>query len=213
MYAQQKDSSAVASYLISLRLAQAISVASGGAVFSRLPRLARLWSRREDAAFAKEAALGVGLTLWACAIPLAGLAWLGPWFLRSGLHSSVPFVADRTWSLLALSVFCDRYGSAHLALEGAGNRVRWHISASVCGLRFVVVGLAGFPLIGVDALPLGMLMGAGGFLTWFGRIGSRRCPGVSWPAFDLATAAAPTIVLLGTLALRWWWAAREFLAR
>lgn len=213
LYAQQKDSSAVASYLISLRLAQAISVVSGGAVYSRLPRLAGLWSRREDAAFAKEAGRGVGLCLWASAIPLAGLAWLGPWFLRSGLQSPVPFVAERTWMLLALAVFCDRYGSAHLALEGAGNRVRWHISASVCALIFVTVGLAGFPFLGVDALPLGMLLGAGGFLTWFGRIGSRKCPGISWPAFDWGTAAAPAAVLLGALALRGGCTAHHFLPR
>lgn len=203
IYAQQRDSLAVASYLIALRLAQTIGVAAGAPVFSRVPRLARLWATADQPAFRREARRGISVALWSAAIPLAVLGWAGPWFLQSVLHSAIAFPTDRTWSLLAFAVFWDRYGAAHLTFETAANRVRSHISASVSGAIFVVIAFALYPVIGVDALPLGMLAASGGFLAWFARRLSGRGLGLPWPAFDLRTTAGPAVFLLGTFLLRW----------
>ena len=204
IFAQQRNSAAVASYLIGLRLVQTIGIVAGGAITGRLPRLSVLWAQGNQRAFEAEARRGTALALWACALPLGALAWLGPWFLKSGLHSAVPFVARSTWTLLALGTFFERYGASHLALETSGNRVRWHISSAVCAAIFGVVAAAMFPVLGVDALPLGVLVGSVGFLAWFGRWGSAESLGLRWPDFDLKTAAVPAAVLGGSLAARWW---------
>jgi hypothetical protein len=184
-------------------LVQTIGVVAGGAISSRLPHLAVLWTRGDRAAFATQARRGVSLALWATALPLAVLAWVGPWFLKSGLHSSVPFVGRSTWSLLALAAFCERYGSGHLALETAGNRVRWHTASVVYALLFGVVATVGFPRLGVNSLPLGMLIASAGFLCWYGRMGTRTHLGLQGPRFDLETTLAPALLVGGAVSLRW----------
>ena len=202
VYAQVPDSKAVASYLVSLRLAQTVSVMAGGAVFSRLPNLAEHWSRRRLEEFRREANQGTRLALWATAAALGLLAWVGPWLLGTALRTPVPFAAAPTWSLLSLALFAERFGGTHLAVASATNRIHWHVTALVSGAIFLVVGATTYRWLGVDALPLGMLAGAAGFVAPYARRSTRAIPGFGGWDFDRRTSFGPAALLLALLLAR-----------
>lgn len=207
VYAQIPDSKAVASYLVSLRMAQTLSVMAGGAIFSRLPNLSRHWSGRNPEDFRREATQGTRLVLWATACGLGFLAWTGPWLLQTALRTPIPFVSVSTWTLLALATFAERFGSTHLAIASATNRIHWHVTASVGGVVFLGVAAAAYPWLGVVALPLGMLAGSAGFVAAYARRTTRSIRGLEGSGFDLRTAVGPALFLAVVLA------AKEFAAR
>lgn len=195
LYAQGSDPAAIASYLLALRLMQAISQISQAPFYSKLPLLARQWAQGNVAGMVRLAGRGMALAYWACVLPVLLLGRAGPWLLEL-IGSQTAFPDSRLWALLGTAFLLERYGAMHLQLYSTTNHIVWHIANGVSGAIFLVVAALAYPQLGVLAFPLGLLAGSIGFYGWYSARLSHRAFRLPWPQFDLRTVGAPAACLL-----------------
>jgi len=178
LYAQLGSSQLVASYLMSLRMIQTISQFSQAPFYSKLPLLARLLAEGRGADQIRLAASGMRRAYWAFVIPFLLAGELGQPLLKL-IGSHVEFVNPLLWGLLGIAIMGERFGAMHLQLYSTTNHILWHVANGGQGLLFLASMLVLYPLIGLYALPIGMLTGYWGFYGWYsaslsyGRFGQR----------------------------------------
>lgn len=201
-YAQSNDTVGVATYLLGLKLMQAVSQISQAPFYSKLPALSRLWIQGRRDEQVKLAERGMRLAYWAQVAPAIGLGFFGPWLIEN-IGSHTPFPSGHLWGLLIAASLCERYGAMHLQLYSTSNHIVWHVANGGAGVIFLGVATVLFPQIGVLALPGAMLAGYVGFYSWYSARLSHRRFGLKWPQFDLATVGSPAL-LLGIYILYTW---------
>lgn len=194
IYAQSRDSAAVASYLLGLRLVQTMSQISQAPFYSKLPVLSRLWGQGKVSELVAYARRGMTLAYWAFVLPFIVLGLLGPSLLEL-LGSEIPFPSMLLWGLLGAAFLCERYGAMHLQLYSTTNHIVWHIANGVTGLIFIFVVTLTYAHLGVIALPIAMLAAYLSFYTWYCSRLSHRKFSLPWPWFDLRSVAWPAVCL------------------
>ena len=195
IYAQGADATAIATYLLALRLMQAISQISQAPFYSKLPILARLWAQDNAPEMVRLAGRGMAVAYWAFVGPVVFLGFAGPGLLAA-IGSQIPFPDARLWSLLGLAMLAERYGAMHLQLYSTTNHIVWHIANGVSGAIFLSLAAVAYPALGVLAFPVGLLAANLGFYGWYSATHSHRTFRLAWPIFDLRTAGGPALCLM-----------------
>lgn len=192
VYAQIGASRDVAMYLLAVRLQQTLASMANAPFYSKIPTLARLWSKGEIDVIVQIARKAMSMTLWAFTLPIVFLGLLGPLILKL-LESKTPFPSNEIWGLMAAAGFVERYGAMHLQLFSLSNKIVWHIANGITGVIFIVAAWLLFPIFYAPAIPLAMLCANIGFYAWYCSSLSHRMFTLKWPAFDLAVVRGPAI--------------------
>ena len=194
IYAQLGATSRVATYLIGLRLIQALSSFSQAPFYSKLPVLASL---RADGAVSKQIAIakrGMAMSYWTYALGFIFLSILGAPLLKFiGSHADFP---DSTlWTLMGLAMFAERYGAMHIQLYSTTNHIIWHIANGITGTIYLLSSFILYPFVGVYAFPIGMIIGYTFFFSWYSASHSYGAFGLKFWQFEKSTFLAPLLVL------------------
>jgi O-antigen/teichoic acid export membrane protein len=195
LYAQWGPVQQVASYLIALRLIQAVSQFSQAPFYSKTPLLARLHSEGKLDEQVRVARRGMLLSYWAYGLGFVTIG-LGAAPLLALIGSRTPFVDPLLWVLMGIAFFCERYGAMHLQLYTTTNHIIWHIVTLVHGIIFAAVTVCAFGVLGVYALPVGLLAGYLGFFSWYCAAHSYRAFRLRFWSFEKATSLAPLAFIL-----------------
>jgi hypothetical protein len=195
LFAQSRDSQAVASYLLAVRLIHTLATISTAPFYTKLPVLSRLWTEGKREEKLRLAERGMRLSHLAFVVPWVMAGLCGPTAMR-WIGAKTPFPAVEIWCLLGLAMMAERYGAMHLQLYSVTNRIVWHIANGVTGSIFVLLALVLYPMIGVTALPLGMVCANFGFYAWYTSRLSHREFSLGWPGFDWRTVGWPLVVTI-----------------
>ena len=194
IYAQLESTSRVATYLIALRLIQALSSFSQAPFYSKLPVLASL---RADGAVSKQIAIakrGMALSYWTYALGFVFLGIFGTPLLKLiGSHADFP--DSVLWALLGLAMFAERYGAMHIQLYSTTNHIIWHIANGTTGAIYLLSSMILYPFVGVYAFPMGMIVGYTFFYSWYSASHSYGAFGLKFWQFEKSTFMAPLLVV------------------
>jgi hypothetical protein len=195
LFAQLGAPAAVASYLIALRMLEAIGRLSRAPFYARLPILARLRAQARVELYLEVAKRGMSWSYWLFVVGIAAVATFGPW-LFAFVRSEVPFPSRLIWFGLGLALFFERYGAMHLQLVATANR----IIAPAAMAGYVIVNVAALALLvgilGVHALPLAMLCGYLGWFSWYCARQSYTILDQAFWSFERTTVLPPFFALL-----------------
>ena len=201
-YAQFGIAAAVAPYLLALNLMQHLTQFSAAPFYSKIPALARLHSQgqlEQQVALAKR---GMRWAFWVFALGVVGIGLLIEPAMAL-VDSNIQFLDHRLWALLGLALFVERYGAMHIQLYSTTNHIIWHIANAGAGALYVAASIVLFPLVGLAAFPLGILLGYLGFSAWYSAKHSYRAFRLKMLPFERATSLGPllTIVIYGIIVL------------
>jgi len=200
IYAQSRDTEAVATYLLAIKLIQTLSEVSQAPFYSKLPRLARCWAQGELQELIKSARRGMALAYWAFVVPFLIMGIVGPSLLER-LGSNASFPNRDLWGFLGIAILCERYGAMNLHLYGTTNNIVAHIANGVTGVIYIIVAVLTFPHLGVLALPISMLISYLAFYTWYCSKRAHKKFSIPWPAFEFQTVLGPVICMVIYLSL------------
>ena len=200
---QNRDSSAVAAYLMVRQLANTINAASQAPFYSRIPVYAKLWAQQKKEELTGMAGRNIAFSLWAFVLPFVAGAWMLPWGMKL-IHSRTAFAGPEMWFAIGLALWFERYGGMHLQLVSASHRVVAHVAQMVTAVEFVVLAAIGYHWLGLLALPVAMLVGNAGFLAGYARWKSGELFHLPLPRFEIRTALAPLLFLLAAGAIALW---------
>jgi hypothetical protein len=201
VYGQLAPASALASYLLALRIGTVVSQLSQAPFYSQLPRLGMLQASGERDTQLALARLGMRRAQWVLCAGVVFVAF-GIEPLLRWIGSRTAFVEPRLWALLALGLFAERYGAMHLQLYSLTNRIVWHIANGVSGLLMIGTAVGLYPFMGVLALPMGMLMAYAVFYSTYASLLSSRTFGFSLLRFEWRAGLPAGLVMVAALGLR-----------
>lgn len=198
IFAQSRDSMMVASYLLALRLIHTAATLSLAPFYTKLPMLSQLWAAGRHAEKLALAERGMRLSHMSFVLAWISAGLMGPSIMRA-IGSQTAFPPAGIWCTLGAAMAVERYGAMHLQLYSVTNKIVWHVANGVTGTIFIAVALTLYPLLGVTALPLGMLCANLGFYAWYSSRLSHREFGLPWPGFDWRTMGGALMVAIGYL--------------
>ena len=169
LYAQIGSAADTASYLLALRMIQAVSAFSQAPFYTKLPDLARLRAEGNDQAQVVMARRGMTWAYWTYVAGFVGVGLYADVLLRT-IGSRTSFVDPKLWSLLGIALFVERYGAMHLNLYSTTNHIISHVANGVGGFVFVTVSALLVPVVGVYAFPAGLLAGNLGVHAWYSAL-------------------------------------------
>ena len=155
--AQLPDRAASASYLLGLRVVQAVSQFSQAPFYTRLPRMSRLHIEGKEAEKLEVAAKAMRASHWAFALAFIGVG-LAMKTALTAIGSNVRFADPLVWAVLGLAFFGERYGAMHVQLYSTSNHILWHVAALKQFLAFAVIGTVLFAVFGLVGIPLALLV-------------------------------------------------------
>jgi hypothetical protein len=199
-YAQIASPQQVASYLLALRLLDALSSIARSPFYARIPRLVRLHATNELAEQRREIRTGMGLTYWLLLAGILVAAIAGP-TVFSLLGSDVPFPSRVLWLAMGTAVILERFGAMHLQVYTTTNRIVWHVAAGGYGIIYLVVVAAFHRTLGVDAFPIAMLCGHLGWYSWYCASRSYRVLDTTFWTFERTMLLPPLALAVASLVL------------
>ncbi|WP_276091082.1 hypothetical protein [Pedobacter sp. JY14-1] len=195
VYAQVGGASAVASYLLAIRIINQIKDISMAPFYSKLPILARLRVSNDLSTLIRTVKRGMFISH---IVYVLGFIFVGVFsdFILSTIHSEVPFVSQPLWMLIGLAFFIHRYGAMHMQVYLSTNHVISHIADGVSGLLYIISALLLSKLIGVYAIPVGLLIGYLGFYSWYATIHSIKSLDVNFWDFEKRASLIPVTLMI-----------------
>lgn len=176
-FAQIEAGKSVASYLLGLRLIQAISQFSQAPFYSKLPILARLNASGSIEKLIALAKRGMFLAHSTYVVQIVLMSIFGPLILGV-INSKVAFPDNLLWVLLTLAIFAERYGAMHIQLYSTTNHIVWHIANGVTGAITILFSFLFIKTLGIYAFPAALLISNISFYSWY-------CARLSYTAFKI----------------------------
>jgi hypothetical protein len=197
-YAQIASPQHVASYLLALRLLDALSAVARSPFYARIPRLVRLHATNEHAEHRREIRAGMRLTYWLLLAGIVVAAIAGP-YVFSLLDSDVPFPPRVLWLAMGTAVVLERFGAMHLQVYTTTNRVVWHLAAGGYAIIYLVVVVALHRSLGVEVFPVAMLCGHLGWYSWYCASRSYRVLDTNFWTFERTMLLPPLALAVASL--------------
>jgi hypothetical protein len=139
IYAQFGSSASVATFLIAMRLIEAVENFSMAPFYSRLPQLNKLRARSQHYQLEDLAAKRMRYAHWVYLLGFIAATAVGP-LLLSHTGSDITFPQQMLWYTLGLAFMLQRFGGMHLQLYSTTNHIIWHWVSLTQGI--LIVGLA-----------------------------------------------------------------------
>lgn len=166
LYAQVGAPEMVAAYLLALKIMTQIKEISMAPFYSKIPLMSRkrVEGKMEDLIKIAQRGMLLGHGIFVSGVIFVSL-FSG--YLLELIDSRVPFVESQFWLLLSLAFFIHRYGAMHIQLYLTTNHVISHIADGISGIIFIITAFVLVKIVGLYAIPLGMIAGYLGFYAWF----------------------------------------------
>ncbi len=178
LYAQVGDTESVAAYLLAVRIITQIREIAMAPFYSKLPLMAVYRVQNNMPALINLIKKGMKVSHAVFFLGFALTAFCADMLLNL-IHSTTPFVSLDLWALIGLAFFFHRFGAMHIQVYISTNHVITHIADGVSGVIFIISSFLLTSYIGIYAVPVGMLLGYGGFYCWYATSYSYRSIGVS----------------------------------
>lgn len=172
-----------ASYLLALRLLDALSAVARAPFYTKIPTLARLWAERNAAAQYMVARRGMITAHWIFAVGFCAALWLGAPLLNT-IGSATPFPPEAVWVPMGLAFFIERFGAMHLQWYSTTNNIVWHKANGGYAIIAIATAIALTPWYGVTALPFAMLAGQTLWYSWYCAKYSYSLNNISFYTFE-----------------------------
>jgi hypothetical protein len=199
-YLLARSAAEAAIFSTAMRIMDSILDFSVAPLYSKLPRLASLYSQGELGIFMGVARQGMQRSYLALVLPVVLAGIFGAAALAV-VGSQVDFPPLGFWGLLALAHLLQRLGANHLQLYSLSNRIIWHKAGAGLAAIFVVVWLVALPRVGMYAYPLAGLASATLFYTWYCAGHSYRFFRLNFWTFELQVSFLPLVLLLSYIVL------------
>lgn len=198
--AQTAPPSTAASYLLAMRLMQALVQVSVAPFSSKLPIFAAQYAsgRLQMLIPAVRTSFTRAHWIYVVGVLLAAFT-INP--LLKLIGSRTEFVGTSFWLLLGVAFFVERFGAMHLQFYSLSNHILWHVANGISGSLYLLVSLLLLPYLGIVAFPLGIICGYAGFYSWFAASRTYRHYGLPVWEFESRSSLVPALLLLATLAL------------
>lgn len=195
VYAQFGYSSAVASYLLGLKLIQVVRQFSQAPFYSKLPLLAQLRATGNQKGQIEIAQKSMTLSYWVYIIGFILLGLLARPLLTL-VGSNADFPDNILWCLLGLAFFAERYGAMHIQLYSTTNHIIWHTVTGISGTIYIILSLFLVKKIGVYGFPTALLLSYLACYCWHGAKYSYGMFNLSFIEFEKKAVFIPTITIL-----------------
>jgi hypothetical protein len=203
VYAQIASPAYAAAFLLAQRVVRMLSSFANAPFYTRIPHMSRLYAEGKSIELVESARVGMLRTNW---VLVAGIIAVG--FIAEPLlavvDSQTPFVTPSVWWLLGLAALFERIGAMHLQLYSTTNRIVWHIANGVSGLVMLCAIPLAYHAIGVEGLPLGILIAYGGFYVPYSLFQSYRTFHLKLFWMDMWASILPVSVVLSFLLSAIW---------
>ena len=186
-----------ASYMLCLRIMQLISSFSQAPFYSKLPLLPRLRAEGNIKGLLEVAGNGMRKSLWTYSLGFAAAGLLGPMILGR-LRSNVEFPQPIFWVTLGAMFFVERYAAMHLNLYSTTNHIITHIANGVTGVLVIISTLVLLPVLGLLALPTGLLTGYLMFYSWYPVLHSYREFKMCFITFEFKNSFGPLLFVVAS---------------
>lgn len=192
---QLANAETAAAYLLILRLLTLASQFSQAPFYSRLPSMTKTLVEGDRATTLRMAQRGMSLSFWTLILCVLTLLFIAPPVLML-LGSSVQIPDQFIAIIMSLAFFFERYGAMHMQIYSLSNHIIWHKANGFTGLLMIVICVAGWPFLGVIAMPLALAVAYAGFLCPFVSTKALRFLQVPRWQFEKKTSFLPLLVLL-----------------
>lgn len=200
IYAQIGTSAQTASYLLALRVVQAISQFSQVPFYSKIPMLTRLYSQDKKVDMIALARRGFALSHLTF---MAGFLFVGisaAWLLQF-IGSKTEFVSPALWTLMGAAFLLERLGAMHIQLYSTTNHIVWHVANGWTGLAMLLLGLALYPAFKVAAFPAAMAISYGLIYCPISFFHSYKFMQIPFPDFDMTAGLFPVLIMWAAWAI------------
>jgi hypothetical protein len=195
IYAQFGTSASVASYLLALRILNQVKEISMAPFYSKLPLLAKLRVVNDLPGLIKVCRKGMFMSHVVYVVLFCVIGITSDELLKV-IGSKVEFVDQGFWLLLGIAFFVHRYGAMHMQIYLSTNHIISHIADGVSGILYVISTVLLSKYIGINAIPIGMLVGYLGFYAWYSAIYSYKSLRVNFWKFERQTSGVAIIMLV-----------------
>lgn len=157
-YAQVGSSQDIANYLFSIKIFEKIRTFSQAPFYSKIPKLAKLYSDNKLKEQLEYARKGMIISYWVYIFPIFIVIYFGNDILGL-ISANAKFVSLKLLSIFSIAFLFERFGAMHIQLISTTNKIFWHIANGVSGIVFIVFSSFYFEKIGITAFALGYFFG------------------------------------------------------
>lgn len=195
--AQLASPTLAAGYLLAQNIISVIMMLSAAPMQSVLHQMAVHFARAESARHVLLAEKARARSLWIAGV-LAGLVAVAlPLLNVFNVGEGLP--RSEIWAMLALGLFLQRYGAAHLQHYTITNHVLWHWLDGVSGVINILLCIALIPNFGGEGAAAAYLISIISFYAWMPSVLVAKRFGVYWKKSELKSSLMPFILLIATL--------------
>lgn len=157
VFAQFLGSEELAVLLLGIRIMMLIAEVSRAPFYSRIPVFNRLRATGELGRLRAESLRGMQRA-YLVFVSLVLAAPVAAKYILPLIGSQVAFPASSFWLLLGLATLVERMGAMHIQIYSTTNHIVWHWLNGATGVIWVLLLAVTFPLWGLFAYPLAMII-------------------------------------------------------
>jgi hypothetical protein len=187
LLAQYATAEETGAYLLALNGVAVLMMLTATPLQSALHSMSTHYARSETQAHIDVAAKARSQSLWLVAFLTGGIALAIPLLALFPIHRA--FVSLRVWTELALGLFIQRYGAAHLQHYTITNRVVWHWLDGTAGVINILLCLVLIPRMHGEGAALANLLSLLPVYAWVPTLLAVRHFSMPWPRVDRGIVA------------------------
>jgi hypothetical protein len=203
VYAQLGNPRELASFLLAMRLMQAVVQFSQAPFYSKIPAMARSYAQGHREAVLSAACRGMRISYAVFLLGIIGIC-VGVAPLLHVIHSKALFVSRDFWAVMAIAFFIERLGAMNMQLYSLSNHIVWHIANGITGAAYIALCFFSVPRYGLWGFPVSMAIS---YLLCYSTYGvhlAHRLFTLRPFRHELTTGALPAAaVLIGMLIVTW----------
>jgi len=189
----------VASYLLALQIIRVVSTFSQVPFYTKIPKMAQYFAQGKKTKVIKIAKKYMQSSYIIFSVCVLFGLFFGENLLKL-LNSEVAFPDSKLWSILSMGILVERFGAMHLQLYSLTNHIIWHIVTVVSGIIMIAISYFLYPLYGVLAFPIAILIGYLSFYSWYSAQKVYRTFNLNPISFESTTfIPALVVIILGII--------------
>jgi hypothetical protein len=197
IYSQYAAASAVASYLLALRVITLISQVSQVPFYTKVPVLGQMLGsgRKDELVNLARKGMAQSLLIYSIGVVFV-LYFVGP--LLGLVKSKISFVGPEFWMALSIAFFAERFGAMHMQVYSVGGEIIWHIVNGITGCILIAAFMLLYPILGAIAMPVSMIVGYVGFYSWYTALKSYGFQAVKFYEYESRAMIPSALILLAS---------------
>jgi len=182
LLAQYASAEETAAYLLAINAMAVLMMLTSTPLQSALHTMSTHYARSETQAHVNVAEKARSQSLWIVALLTGAIALAIPMLALLSVQRA--FVSLRVWTELAIGLFIQRYGAAHLQHYTITNRVVWHWLDGATGVINIALCFVLIPRMHGEGAALANLLSLLPVYAWVPTVLAVRHFAMAWPRVD-----------------------------